>query len=249
TRGECPFLFLVLPGCTYRPAPVRKGIRVAGQTPEGRPEHVLLVEAQQGLLVGRIMKSKATHSLEFLRLESRCHRLRAREMMLKSCACSGLKMTLHRSCSSDWTPSLGTSTCCRCSFKAPVQAFPGPLKGWGRGGGSQRKKKTLCQMLRRLLALGLAIISSSFCMRTKKDHIHFSVGLKAVDTMAQDTGLLSSYLIWDIVPVKYLCIQVTEWLAGQDVIMLAPKTTPNYSITSSVLGLHSWHINRKKTYL
>ncbi|XP_051268346.1 E3 ubiquitin-protein ligase MARCHF3 [Dicentrarchus labrax] len=154
-----------------------------------------------------------------------CHDSGTQEELLSPCECSGTLATIHRSCLEHWLSASGTSFCELCHYQFTVQRKSRSLLEWLQNPSLRQEKRTLFgDMVCFLLITPLATISGWLCVRGAIDHLQFSSRLEAMGLIALTVALLTIYLFWTLVSLRYHCRLYNEWRqSNQRVVLLLPR--------------------------
>ncbi|XP_061409522.1 E3 ubiquitin-protein ligase MARCHF3 isoform X1 [Lethenteron reissneri] len=169
-----------------------------------------------------------------------CHEGSAQEELLSPCECTGTLGWVHRSCLEHWLAASNTSYCELCHFQFLVERKPQPLTQWLRNPSPKQERRTLLSdTLCFLFITPLAGISGWLCLRGAADHLESGnrSQLEAAGLIGLTVALLTIYLFWTAVSVRYHIRLYQEWRKTHHrVKLLTPRPTGLPACQNPLLG-------------
>ncbi|CAM9995794.1 E3 ubiquitin-protein ligase MARCHF3-like [Lethenteron reissneri] len=143
-----------------------------------------------------------------------CHEAGSAEELLSPCECMGTLGWVHRACLERWLAASNTSYCELCHFQFLVERTPQPFSQWLRRPSPKQERRTLLSdTLCFLFISPLAGVSGWLCLRGAADHIESGSRsrLEAAGLIGLTVALLTIYLFWTAVSVRYHIRLYQEW--------------------------------------
>lgn len=143
-----------------------------------------------------------------------CHEGDSREELTAPCTCSGSMRLVHRSCLEKWLSSSNSDTCEICHYKFIIYRQPKPFMEWLQNRGSPEECRNLFgDILCFLLLTPLACVSSYLCFTGAKHYVSWTTKWEASGLICLSVMLLSIYITWCYVTIRYHLHSYKEWRA------------------------------------
>lgn len=160
--------------------------------------------------------------------------------MLSPCECTGTLGSVHRACLEHWLAASNTSSCELCHFQFVVERKPQPFSQWLRNPSPKQERRTLLSdTLCFLFITPLAGISGWLCLRGAADHLEAGnrSQLEAAGLIGLTVALLTIYLFWTAVSVRYHIRLYQEWRKTHHrVKLLVARTSGPVPCRNPLLG-------------
>lgn len=155
------------------------------------------------------VSSPAASSGPFCRI---CHEGDLQEDLLSVCKCTGSAGLVHLRCVERWlsTRRSGHDTCEICNFVFKTIRSPKPFSEWYKSD-DNHKKDIFGDVACFFLITPLAVMSAILCLQAAEKHVVSNNSLEAFSLVALATFLLSIYMVWNILTLRFHFKSYLKW--------------------------------------